>query len=89
MKFRNVNVTLERTTNYSGGHHDYRPGCEGMVPHRMSATFLENVDDLRMQGVIVRWKTARVWDWGLPFDFAAGTTVRGMHLQDYESSHLD
>ena len=88
IRFRNVNLTLVRSTSYAGGYHDYRPGCEGMVAHRMAGMFMEYVEDIWMEKVRVQWQGAHVADWGLPFDFTP-TTVHNMHLVDYENTYAD
>jgi hypothetical protein len=87
LHFRNVNVTLLRWTNFTGGYHDYRPGCQGLVMHRMSGLFMEYVDDIWMQRVVLRWKGSGVSDWGLPFDITP-STVHDMHLVDYENTYV-
>lgn len=89
LHFKNMNVTLARSTNYPGGYHDYRPDCEGLVPHRMSGWFMEYVEDIWMQQVSVQWQGAmNVSDWGLPFDFTP-STVHEMHLVDFQNTYLD
>ncbi|KAG0597558.1 hypothetical protein M758_12G004200 [Ceratodon purpureus] len=88
MEFKNVNMTLVRSTSFPGGYHDYRPGCQGMVAHRMSGLFMEYVEDIWMQKVRVQWKGADVLDWGLPFDFTP-STVHDMHLVDFENKYVD
>lgn len=87
LHFRNVNVTLLRWTNFTGGYHDYRPGCQGLVMHRMSGLFMEYVDDIWMQRVVLRWKGSGVSDWGLPFHITS-STVHDMYLVDYENTHV-
>lgn len=88
IRFRNVNLTLERSTSFPGGQHDYRPGCRGMVAYRMAGLFMEGVEEIRMQKVSVQWKGADVADWGVPFDFTS-STVHDMHLLDYENTYVD
>lgn len=87
LHFNNVNVTLVRWTNFSAGYHDYRPGCQGLVKHRMSGLFMEYVEDVWMRKVILQWKGCGMKDWGLPFDITP-STVRDMHLMDYENAYV-
>lgn len=86
LHFRNVKMTLARSTNFTGGYHDYRPGCQGLVTHRMSGLFMEYVKDIWMQEVFVQWKGSNVSDWGLPIDFTP-STVGNMHLMNYENTY--
>lgn len=82
LHFTNVSVNLARSTNFSGGYHDYRPGCQGLVEHRMSGIFMQFIEDVWMQDVVLRWKKADLSDWGLPLDFTS-STVNGMHLLNF------
>lgn len=85
LHFHNVNVTLARWTNFSAGFHDYRPGCQGLVMGRNAGLFMEYVEDVWMQNVILHWKKGRgMADWGLPFD-STPSTVHHMHFVDYEN----
>jgi hypothetical protein len=88
LHFKNVNVTLVRWTNFTAGFHDYRPGCQGLVMRRMSGLFMEYVEDVWMQKVILQWKrSSGMSDWGLPFDITP-STVQDMHLVDYENTYV-
>lgn len=89
LHFRNVTVTLARWTNFTGGYHDYRPGCPGgVVAHKMSGLFMEYVEDIGMMQVVLQWKGAARWaDWGLPFDITP-SSVHDMHLVDYENVYV-
>jgi len=87
LHFSNVNITLVRWTNFTAGYHDYRPGCQGLVMHRMSGLFMEYVEDVWMEKMILQWKGCGMKDWGLPFDITP-STVRHMHLVDYENAYV-
>lgn len=74
IQFTNFTLKLVKSTTFSGGYHDYRPGCEGLVLHRMSGVFMEYIEDVLLQNLDLHWKEeAHLSDWGLPFDFSPST----------------
>lgn len=87
LHFQNVSVSLARWTNFTAGFHDYRPGCQGLVMHRMSGLFMEYVQDVWLQKVLLEWKASGISDWGLPFDITP-STVFDMHFVDYENTFV-
>ncbi|XP_078442991.1 pectin lyase-like superfamily protein [Wolffia australiana] len=50
LSFVNVNLTFRRWTDYSDGLIDYRPGCQGLVPHATAGVTVEHVSGMEMDG---------------------------------------
>eukprot|EP00250_Pteridium_aquilinum_P010066 c19130_g1_i1 orf=64-1611(-) len=51
VRLENVTVYVQKVTNDTGGLLDYRPGCQGLVEHRNSGIFIENVSSLALDNV--------------------------------------
>ncbi|KAJ7242809.1 hypothetical protein O6H91_01G042800 [Diphasiastrum complanatum] len=73
LTFSNISVELIRSTNYSGGLHDYRPGCQGLVPSRTAGIFMEYAFGLSFHYVNLTWIMGATSDWDLPVDFTPHT----------------
>ncbi|KAL4606973.1 hypothetical protein ACB092_09G141800 [Castanea dentata] len=55
LRFKIVNLTYRRWTNYSGGLIDYRPGCQGLVNHSVAGIIMEHIKGLEVENVGMRW----------------------------------
>lgn len=83
IKVTNFTLKLVKSTTFIGGYHDYRPGCQGLVLHRMSGVFMEYIEDVLLQNMDIYWnEEAHLSDWGLPFDFSP-STVHNMKFVDF------
>ena len=74
IEFRNVSMNFVSSTNFTGGLHDYRPGCRGLVSHHMSGIFMEHIAEASMQDIVQQWShNPHTRNWGLPLDFTPST----------------
>jgi hypothetical protein len=89
LNFKNVSVSMKRSTNFSSGLQDYRPGCQGLVEHRTSGVFMAFVEDVSMDDVKLQWKQENgLSDWGLPLDLIP-SSVNNINLLGFHSSYPD
>lgn len=89
LNFKNVSVSMKRSTNFSSGLQDYRPGCRGLVEHRTSGVFMAFVEDVSMDDVKLQWKQENgLSDWGLPLDLIP-SSVNNINLLGFHSSYPD
>jgi hypothetical protein len=89
LNFKNVSVSMKRSTNFSSGLQDYRPGCWGLVEHRTSGVFMAFVEDVSMDDVKLQWKQENgLSDWGLPLDLIP-SSVNNINLLGFHSSYPD
>ncbi|KAI7992133.1 Exo-poly-alpha-D-galacturonosidase [Camellia lanceoleosa] len=84
LKFLNVNITYKRWTTYDGGLVDYRPGCEGLVKHRMAGIIMEHIEGLEVENLNMRWSKDRSAQWNNPLDFRP-STVNDISLLNFHS----
>ena len=76
-------LKLVKSTIFSGGCHDYRPGCQGLILHRMSRVFIEHIEDVLLQNLALHWKEeTHLSEWGLRFDFGP-STVYSMNYVEF------
>ncbi|GAB2233237.1 hypothetical protein Droror1_Dr00002456 [Drosera rotundifolia] len=73
LKFSNVKLSYKRWTNHTGGLVDYRPGCSGLVNHRMAGVIMEYIDGFEIEDVKMRWSDAGSGEWDNPLDFHPST----------------
>ncbi|GMH08185.1 hypothetical protein Nepgr_010025 [Nepenthes gracilis] len=88
LKFSNIDLTYRRWTNYSGSLVDYRPGCWGLVSHRMAGIIMENVDGFEVENVRMRWSAVGSCDWDNPLDFRP-STVNNISFVNFFSGLYD
>ncbi|EFJ22654.1 hypothetical protein SELMODRAFT_105243 [Selaginella moellendorffii] len=85
LELSNVSVRLGRITDYPGGLHDYRPGCQGLVHHRTAGVFMKHVHEVTVKDVNLHWERSGVEDWDLPVDFEPRTIGR-LWMSNFTSS---
>eukprot|EP00897_Mesotaenium_endlicherianum_P006142 jgi/Mesen1/5556/ME000280S04683 len=61
--FDNVSLSMNRWTNHSGGLHDYRPGCQGLVSHNTSGLFMDQIYDVYLRNVSINWGPMKGPNW--------------------------
>lgn len=86
LKFRNVDLSYRRWTNYVGGLVDYRPGCSGLVDHNMAGIIMEYLDGFQVEDVNMRWSEERSVGWDNPLDFRA-STVNNISFLNFHSDY--
>ncbi|CAH9068599.1 unnamed protein product [Cuscuta epithymum] len=85
LKFKDVNLTFTRWTNYSDGLLDYRPGCKERVSHKTAGFMMEHIDGLEIDNVFMRWHTKDpAMNWNNPLDFRP-STVNNISLLNFFS----
>jgi polygalacturonase len=85
IKFKNVNLTYKRWTEYPGGLFDYRPDCQGLVKHNTAGLMVEHVSGLDLQNVKMSWsKSSLISGWGTPLYFRPNT-VDKLSFHEWQS----
>lgn len=84
LKFKNVNLTYRRQTNYADGMIDYRPGCRGLVNHSTAGIIMENIDGIEFENVKMRWSEINLRGWDNPLDFNP-STVNNISMLSFHS----
>ncbi|GLJ22126.1 hypothetical protein SUGI_0415260 [Cryptomeria japonica] len=85
IELKNVNIKLKRWTNYKGDLFDYRPGCQGLVPHHTAGVMMEYVSDVLLKNVNMTWVLNKNVNWDVPMDFKP-STVNKIYMADFQSS---
>ncbi|BAT08711.1 probable polygalacturonase [Oryza sativa Japonica Group] len=85
LKFKNVDLTYKRWTNYSGGLYDYRPGCQKMVKHRTGGMMLEHISGLEIDNVRMRWSRGSLKGWDVDPLLFQPSTVDKLSFHDWQS----
>ncbi|CAL9111729.1 unnamed protein product [Musa textilis] len=84
LKFKDINLTYKRWTNYPGGLFDYRPGCRGMVKHQTAGMTMEHISGLEMENVKMRWHRSNVKGWNNPL-WIRPSTVDKLSFKEWAS----
>ena len=84
LKFRNVNLTYRRWTQYPGGLYDYRPGCQGLVNHSTGGMMMEHISGLVVDNVKMRWSRNSLEGWDNPLEFRP-STVNKISFHEWQS----
>lgn len=84
IKFRNVNLTYRRWSEYPGGLYDYRPGCQGLVNHTLGGMMMEHISGLDVKNVKMRWSKNSLKGWDNPLVFRP-TTVNKISFHEFQS----
>lgn len=88
LKFKNVNFTYRRWTNYAGGLLDYRPGCQGLLNHSSAGILMEHINGLDVENVHMLWSEDNSGPkWNNPLGFKP-STVNNITLLNFSSSVL-
>lgn len=88
LKFKNVNFTYRRWTNYSGGLLDYRPGCQGIINRSSAGILMEHISGLDVENVHMFWSEDNSGlKWNNPLEFKP-STVNNISLLNFYSSSL-
>lgn len=85
LKFKNVDLTYKRWTNYTGGVFDYRPGCQEMVKHKTGGMMLEYISGLEIDNVNMRWSKGSLKGWDVNPLLFRPSTVDGLSFHDWTS----
>ncbi|KAM3258332.1 hypothetical protein ACQJBY_050225 [Aegilops geniculata] len=85
LKFKNVDLTYKRWTNYTGGLYDYRPGCQKMVKHRTGGMMLEHISGLEVDNVRMRWWRGSLEGWDVNPLLFRPSTIDGLSFHDWQS----
>jgi hypothetical protein len=99
IKFKNMNLTFRRWSNYSAGLVDYRPGCQGLVNHRAtSGIIMEHVNGFRVENVDLKWSDDDDVNaaWNVPLEFRPSTVnnvsfvgfTSGLYTKLFESDYV-
>lgn len=84
LKFKNVNLTYRRRTNYADGMIDYRPGCRGLVNHSTAGIIMEHIDGIEFENVKMRWSEINLRGWDNPLEFSP-STVNNISMLSFHS----
>ena len=87
LKFSNLSLTFKRWTSYAGGLADYRPGCSGLVKHRMAGIIMEHVEGFELENVNMRWSKDGSAGWDNPMDFLP-STVNNISFTNFHTGLL-
>ncbi|TVU10006.1 hypothetical protein EJB05_43509 [Eragrostis curvula] len=85
LKFKNIDLTYKRWTNYTGGLYDYRPGCEKMVKHRTGGMMLEHISGLEIDNVRMRWSRGSLKGWDVNPILFRPSTIDNLSFHDWQS----
>ena len=85
LKFKNVDLTYKRWTNYTGGLYDYRPGCEKMVKHKTGGMMLEHISGLEIDNVRMRWARGNLKGWDVNPILFRPSTIDKLSFHDWQS----
>lgn len=88
IKFKNMNITLRRWSNYTSGLVDYRPGCQGLMNHSATAGItMEHVNGFSVENVDLKWSDDNLNDWNVPLEFRP-STVNNVSFDGFSSGLL-
>lgn len=88
IKFKNMNLTVRRWSNYSAGLVDYRPGCRGLVNHSATAgIIMEHVNGFSIENVDLKWSDDLNSGWNVPLEFRP-STVNNVSFVGFNSGLL-
>jgi hypothetical protein len=85
LKFKNIDLTYKRWTNYTGGLYDYRPGCAEMVRHRTGGMMLEHISGLEVDNVKMRWYRGSLKGWDVNPILFRPSTIDNLSFHDWQS----
>ncbi|KAF3537013.1 hypothetical protein F2Q69_00023047 [Brassica cretica] len=88
IKFKNMNITLRRWSNYTSGLVDYRPGCQGLMNHSATAgIIMEHVNGFSVENVDLKWSDDNLNAWNVPLEFRP-STVNNVSFVGFSSGLL-
>ncbi|KAF8694834.1 hypothetical protein HU200_037931 [Digitaria exilis] len=85
LKFKNIDLTYKRWTNYTGGLYDYRPGCQKMVKHKTGGMMLEHISGLEVDNVRMRWARGSLKGWDVNPLLFRPSTIDQLSFHDWQS----
>uniref|UniRef100_M8AUX7 Polygalacturonase n=1 Tax=Aegilops tauschii TaxID=37682 RepID=M8AUX7_AEGTA len=88
LKFKNVDLTYRRWTNYTGGLYDYRPGCQELVKHKTGGMMLEQISGLEIDNVRMRWSRGSLQGWDVNPLLFRPSTIDRLSFHDWQSLNV-